>query len=131
MAPLIAPSEGDIIPDAYFVVFKSGTKAKEQSSWVQSLHRQSAWASSFDEEEAGVRHVYDMGLFQGLAGRFGPEVLEEIRLHPDVSSLFFSSAGSKKLLLGSSLPRFRHGRAQHTHGDAHPLFFPCSMLSHS
>ncbi|KAG0047998.1 serine protease [Gryganskiella cystojenkinii] len=83
-APLIAPSDGDIIPDAYFVVFKEGARAKEQSSWVQSLHLQSAWSSN-DGGEAGVRHVYDMGTFQGIAGRFSPEVLSEIRQNPDVA----------------------------------------------
>ncbi|KAG0298092.1 serine protease [Linnemannia gamsii] len=44
------------------------------------------WDGGYEEEFAGgVRHVYDMGSFQGLAGRFRPEVLNEIRRNPDVA----------------------------------------------
>ncbi|KAF9136805.1 Suppressor of the cold-sensitive snRNP biogenesis mutant brr1-1, partial [Linnemannia schmuckeri] len=91
LAPIISSIEADTIPDSYFVVFKDGVRVSEHSAWVRELHHQDVAANGAmwdggefgDEFMGGVRHVYDMGSFQGLAGRFRPEVLNEIRKNPD------------------------------------------------
>ncbi|KAF9380177.1 serine protease [Mortierella sp. AD011] len=91
LAPIVTSVEADIIPDSYFVVFKDGARANENAAWVHDLHRRDiaqngVWENEYDGSIAsGVKHVYDMGSFQGLAGRFRPEVLEEIRKNPDVA----------------------------------------------
>ncbi|KAF9431387.1 serine protease [Entomortierella beljakovae] len=91
LAPVITSIEAEVIPDSYFVVFKDGVRVNEHASWVRGLHHHDimtngVWDDEFDENiTSGVRHVYDMGSFQGLAGRFRPEVLQEIRKNPDVA----------------------------------------------
>ncbi|KAF9084671.1 serine protease [Mortierella sp. GBA35] len=94
LAPVISSVEADIIPDSYFVVFKDGVRVHEHSAWVRELHHEDVaangalWGDNGEDGEglgSGVRHVYDMGSFQGLAGRFRPEVLNEIRRNPDVA----------------------------------------------
>ncbi|KAI7820828.1 hypothetical protein BC939DRAFT_218281 [Gamsiella multidivaricata] len=93
LAPVISSVEAEVVPDSYFVVFKDGVRAYDQAAWVSDLHHQDlmmngAWDDGFDESMInGVNHLYDMGSFQGLAGRFRPEVLDEIRRNPDVSAL--------------------------------------------
>ncbi|KAF9583450.1 serine protease, partial [Lunasporangiospora selenospora] len=88
LAPVISSFDAEVVPDQYFVVFKEGSRAWEYSSWIRELHESDLSArgilhESFDGFEGGIRHVYDMGPFQGLAGRFSPEVLEQIRRHPE------------------------------------------------
>ncbi|KAG0235025.1 autophagic serine protease Alp2 [Mortierella sp. GBAus27b] len=89
-APVISSVEATTIPDSYFVVFKDGVKLHQQAAWISDLHQRdmvmnSAWHRDLDQElTSGVRHVYDMDSLQGLAGRFSPDVLEEIRKNPDV-----------------------------------------------
>ncbi|KAG0372145.1 serine protease [Mortierella sp. AD032] len=96
LAPIISSFEADTIPDSYFVVFKDGVRVHEHSAWVRELHHQDvavngafwdngSYEGTEDQSMGGVRHVYDMGSFQGLAGRFRPEVLDEIRRNPDVA----------------------------------------------
>lgn len=91
LAPVISSVEAEVIPDSYVVVFKDGARVHEQAAWVRDLHHRDAmtngnWYNDLgDNEVSGVKHVYDMDAFQGLAGRFSPDVLEEIRRNPDVS----------------------------------------------
>lgn len=88
LAPIISSTEAEIIPDSYFVVFKSGVLASDHSAWVHELADVSASGCHGSDEKSsfsGVKHVYDMGDFQGLAGQFHPDVLSEIRKNPDVS----------------------------------------------
>lgn len=97
-APILSSVDADIVPDSYFVVFKDGVRAEEHSAWVQNLHKRDLYANGFwDNFNSGVKHVYDMGAFQGIAGRFRPDVLEEIRRNPAVSS----SSITCDLFLGS------------------------------
>ncbi|KAF9333693.1 serine protease [Podila minutissima] len=88
LAPVISSTEAEIIPNSYFIVFKSGVRASDHSAWVHELADVSATGchGATDEENSfsGVKHVYDMGDFQGLAGQFHPDVLNEIRKNPDV-----------------------------------------------
>ncbi|KAF9938838.1 serine protease [Mortierella antarctica] len=84
LAPLLASDNAEVIPDSYFVVFKNGIRAQDNSGWVQDLHQRDVSVNGLSDLDSGVRHVFDMGSFQGLAGRFSPEVLDEIRRNPDV-----------------------------------------------
>ncbi|KAF9413604.1 serine protease [Podila epigama] len=85
LAPIINSATANVIPDSYFVVFKQGVRANEQSAWVHDLHKRDLSVNGiWDNITSGVKHVYDMGEFQGIAGRFRPDVLEEIRKNPDV-----------------------------------------------
>ncbi|KAK3816476.1 MAG: peptidase S8/S53 domain-containing protein [Benniella sp.] len=86
LAPIISSMEADIVPDSYFVVFKDGVRAEEHSAWVQDLHKRDLHVNGvWDSFNSGVKHVYDLGNFQGVAGRFRPDVLEEIRKNPAVA----------------------------------------------
>lgn len=86
LAPIITAAEADVIPDSYFVVFKNGVRANDHSAWVHNLHKRDMSVNGiWDNITSGVKHVYDMGEFQGIAGRFRPDVLDEIRKNPDVS----------------------------------------------
>ncbi|KAF9429307.1 serine protease [Entomortierella beljakovae] len=85
LAPIVSPLDADIVPDSYFVVFKSGVRANEHSAWISGLHEGDIKTNGvWDNFASGVKHVYDMGSFQGVGGRFRPDVLEEIRKNPDV-----------------------------------------------
>ncbi|KAI1306536.1 serine protease [Mortierella claussenii] len=85
LAPVISSVDADIVPDSYFVVFKNGVRAHEHSSWVSDLHKRDMTINGiWDNITSGVKHVYDMDGFQGIAGRFRPDVLEEIRKNPNV-----------------------------------------------
>ncbi|KAG0030630.1 serine protease [Podila clonocystis] len=85
LAPIITAAEADVIPDSYFVVFKNGVRANDHSAWVHNLHKRDMSVNGiWDNITSGVKHVYDMGEFQGIAGRFRPDVLDEIRKNPDV-----------------------------------------------
>ncbi|KAF8924225.1 serine protease [Dissophora ornata] len=93
MAPVISSIEAEVVPDSYIVVFKSGVSVSDHAAWVRDISfRDTVRNDASDDDDdslgdgiaSGVRHVYDMGEFQGLAGRFRPDVLDEIRRHPDV-----------------------------------------------
>ncbi|KAF9192465.1 serine protease [Haplosporangium sp. Z 767] len=85
LAPVISSIDADVVPDSYVVVFKDGVRANEHASWVHDLHKRDLNANGiWDNIVSGVKHVYDMGQFQGIAGRFRADVLEEIRKNPNV-----------------------------------------------
>ncbi|KAG0236750.1 serine protease [Actinomortierella wolfii] len=85
LAPVITSMDAEAIPDSYIVVFKEGVQASEHSAWVSNLHKRDLSTNGmWDEFVSGINHVFDMGSFQGLSGRFRPSVLEEIRKNPNV-----------------------------------------------
>ncbi|KAI7820831.1 serine protease [Gamsiella multidivaricata] len=91
LAPIISAVEAELVPDSYFVVFKDGARAQDQAVWIRELHHQNLQVNGAtwvhvgnDGMTSGVKHVYDMGSFQGLAGRFSPGLLEQIRRNPNV-----------------------------------------------
>ncbi|KAG0202806.1 serine protease [Mortierella sp. GBA30] len=85
LAPIVSSMDADVVPDSYVVVFKNGVRANDHSGWVHNLHKRDLSVNGiWDNIASGVKHVYDMGTFQGIAGRFRPDVLEEIRKNPDV-----------------------------------------------
>ncbi|KAF9431480.1 serine protease [Entomortierella beljakovae] len=90
LAPIISLTNAEVIPDSYLVVLKENVLANDHSSWFRDLYekditKNGAWHSLSDKGDlGGVRHIYDIGSFQGIAGRFRPEVLDEIRRNPYV-----------------------------------------------
>ncbi|KAF9939438.1 serine protease [Mortierella antarctica] len=85
LAPIVSSLDADVVPDSYVVVFKSGVRAADHSPWVHSLHKRDLSMNGiWDNFASGIKHVYNMDQFQGIAGRFRPDVLEEIRKNPDV-----------------------------------------------
>jgi hypothetical protein len=84
------------------VVFKKHVKHEDAQShheWVQSIHikaqdertelrKRSQFPMTTDVFE-GLKHTYNIvGGIMGYSGHFDEETLEEIRRHPDVSTLF-------------------------------------------
>lgn len=76
------PNKASALPDQYLIVFKSGVKAAANAAWFQDLSFQDTTGDSVSSN--GIKRVYDMGSFQGLAGRFHREALDQIQRHPDV-----------------------------------------------
>ncbi|KAF9351575.1 serine protease [Mortierella sp. AD094] len=90
LASVVSSNRAEVIPHSYMVVFKNGIRANDHSSWFRNLYgrdidRNGVWVDELHNEvDGGVKHVYDLGSFQGIAGRFRPEVLDEIRRNPIV-----------------------------------------------
>ncbi|KAF9546491.1 hypothetical protein EC957_009705 [Mortierella hygrophila] len=93
MAPLLSLAvESKAVPDSYLVVFKDGVRAIDFSTLASQSFQSSDSSSSrqfafggrltsvWDDIVSGVKHVYDIGTFQGIAGRFHPEALHLIRI---------------------------------------------------
>lgn len=100
-APVISSSNAKEIPDSYMVVFKqhvSHAAAVAHHSWIQDLHltsqvnkqelRKRSFGFSEDTIFEGLRHTYNIpGGLLGYAGHFDQDVIEQVRRHPDVSTL--------------------------------------------
>jgi len=101
-APVLSSTHAEEVPNSYMVVFKKHVKQQDAEShhdWVKTIHAKSQdermelrkrsqfplTAELFD----GLKHTYDIiGGLKGYSGHFDEETLEEIRRHPDVSTLF-------------------------------------------
>ena len=97
-APIISSVNSKQIPNSYIVVFKDHvTKdgAEAHHSWVQSEHDDSHQArldlrkrGLLEDAEAlfeGLKHTYHMpGKLLGYSGHFDDELIEKVRMHPDV-----------------------------------------------
>lgn len=103
VAPLLSSHNSVAVPDSYIVVFKKHvdeTSASEHHVWVQDVHQtaqvqrtelrkrsSSALPTSSDIFE-GLKHTYNIaGDFLGYSGHFDDETIEQVRRHPDVSSI--------------------------------------------
>ena len=100
-APVVSTTGADEVPNSYMVVFKKHVKHEDAQShhdWVQSIHTKSqdermelrkrsqfpVTTDIFD----GLKHTYNIiGGVMGYSGHFDDEMLEQIRRHPDVSTL--------------------------------------------
>jgi cerevisin len=102
VAPLLSSTNSVEIPDSYIVVFKkhvSEAAASDHHSWVQDIHlnsenqrtelrKRSQFPITTDIFE-GLKHTYNIaGSFLGYSGHFDDSVIEKVRRHPDVSSLW-------------------------------------------
>ena len=99
-APVLSSTTAEeVVPNSYIVVLKKHVKdAKKHHEWVQSVHtkaqdertelrKRSQFPITTDIFE-GLKHTYDIvGGLTGYSGHFDDETLEQIRRHPDVSTL--------------------------------------------
>ncbi|KAF9391293.1 serine protease [Mortierella sp. AD011] len=95
---MVSSSEAEVIPHSYMVVFKNGIRANDHSTWFRDLHgrdiaQNGVWVDELHNKvDGGVKYVYDIGSFQGIAGRFRPEALDEIRRNPIVDYIELDQA---------------------------------------
>ena len=100
-APVLSSTQAEEVPNSYMVVFKKHVKhdaAQSHHEWVQSVHTKSQDGRSELRKRSqfpittevfdGLKHTYNIvGGLMGYSGHFDEETLEEIRRHPDVSTL--------------------------------------------
>ena len=100
-APILSSSQSIEIPDSYIVVFKkdvSHTSAASHHAWVQDLHLETESMKAKLRKKSqipivadifeGLRHTYNIaGDLLGYSGHFDEDVIEQVRRHPDVSTL--------------------------------------------
>ena len=100
-APLLSSTTAEEIPNSYVVVFKdhvTHSSACNHHSWVQDLHtkteesrielRKRSQIPLVDDIFGGLKHTYNIaGGLLGYSGHFDDAVIEEIRRHPDVSTM--------------------------------------------
>ncbi|KAF9082550.1 serine protease [Mortierella sp. AD031] len=110
MAPILPLAESKSVPDSYLVVFKDGFRAQDFSARIQGFQKRdmspsqitfggsrssssSGSSSVWNDIAKGIKHVYDIGTFQGIAGHFRSEALDEIRRNPKVAYVERDSVG--------------------------------------
>lgn len=100
-APVLSSTNAKEIADNYMIVFKkhiTQNLAAEHHGWVQDLHsktqsvktelRKRSQTPMVDDIFSGMKHTYSIaGSLMGYSGHFDEDVIEQIRRHPDVSSL--------------------------------------------
>lgn len=101
VAPLLSSANSVEVPASYIVVFKkhvTAASASEHHSWVQDIHsngeaqrtelrKRGQFPITTDIFE-GLKHTYNIGSdFLGYSGHFDDSVIEEVRRHPDVSTI--------------------------------------------
>lgn len=92
-APLHAAQNGAHIADSYLIKFKdhlTQSLAVEHYNWVQDVHDSSmllAKRSQMPMSDAfsGLKHIYNMQGLMGYSGHFDESVIDQVRMHPDVS----------------------------------------------
>lgn len=114
-APIISSVNSKHIPNSYIVVFKdhvTKTAAEAHHLWVQDVHEGShaermelRKRGLIDEVESmfsGLKHTYHMpGKLLGYSGHFDDDVIEKVRMHPDVSHPDFHHLYTKKYSWGA------------------------------
>ena len=98
-APVLSSIDSEHIPDSYIIKFKDhvdDSSATDHHSWVQQIHeggqsdylelRKRSDPSLVGQVFSGLKHTFSIGsAFKGYAGHFHPDVIEQLRNHPDVS----------------------------------------------
>ena len=101
-APILSAENAKAIPDSYIVVFKdhvTQNNALSHHEWVQDLHlktqesrlelRKRSQLPFLDTIFEGLKHTYHIpGSLLGYSGHFDEDTIEEVRRHPDVSTVF-------------------------------------------
>ncbi|KAI1499292.1 peptidase S8/S53 domain-containing protein [Biscogniauxia marginata] len=72
--------DGDILPGKFIVSLKPGTEAESHLAWVQDIHRRSVSR----RDTIGLDKAYAIGRFQGYAGEFDDETIEQIKGNENV-----------------------------------------------
>lgn len=100
-APVLSSMGAEHIPNSYIIKFKkhvSEASASDHHSWVQKLHgdredvrlelRKRSQFPMADDVFRGLEHTIKVGSdFLGYTGHFDDHVIEQLRRHPDVSSM--------------------------------------------
>ena len=100
-APILSSTNSKVLPNSYLVVFKKHVThhaAAAHHSWVQDIHleKQSTRTELRKRDQypfsggvfEGFKHTYNIaGGFLGYSGHFDDETIEQVRRHPDVSTL--------------------------------------------
>lgn len=100
-APILSTVDADHIPDSYIIKFKDhvdDSAATGHHGWIQSIHDGTYGDDQYLELRkrgvddvvgkvfGGLKHTFAIGEgFKGYAGHFHPDVIEQVRNHPDVS----------------------------------------------
>lgn len=98
-APIVSSVNSKHVPDSYIVVFKDHvTKggAEAHHAWVQGVHdgtetermelRKRGLLDNQESIFSGLKHTYHIpGKLLGYSGHFDADVIEKVRMHPDVS----------------------------------------------
>ncbi|ETN40782.1 subtilisin-like serine protease pepC [Cyphellophora europaea CBS 101466] len=97
-APIVSSVNSKHVPDSYIVVFKdhvSKDAAAAHQLWVQGVHddshtermelRKRGINSDQESVFSGLKHTYHIpGKLLGYSGHFDEDVIEKVRMHPDV-----------------------------------------------
>jgi cerevisin len=100
-APILSSTNSKEVPDSYIIVFKkhvTDNAAAAHHSWVQDIHlknqntrtelRKRDQFPFSDTIFGGLKHTYNIaGGLLGYAGHFDDETIEQVRRHPDVSTV--------------------------------------------
>ena len=89
LAPFYIPDAPphDIINDTYIVMFQDDITPGVFSSHIQFLHfmdELNPVQTQDEEESSGVNHIYDSIVAKGYSGKFSEEVVNMIRMRPEV-----------------------------------------------
>ena len=100
-APVLTSTNAKHIPNSYIIKFKDHVRHEDAAAhhaWVDDLHLSTESAKDelkkrsqipiVDDVFEGLKHTYNIaGSFLGYSGHFDDSVIEQLRRHPDVSSL--------------------------------------------
>jgi len=125
IAPLLSSENAVVVPDSYIIVFKDGFKAHSFSTQTYDHNKQIAPtehqgtagdSGRWSEITKGIKHIYDLGSFQGVAGQFHADTLAEICRHPAVAFVECDTRGQQMGL--SSFSYLKSTREHHSWGLA-------------
>lgn len=98
-APILSSIDAEHVPDSYIIKFKDHvdhSAATEHQTWIQTVHDGAVTDQYLELRKRGddglvgkvfngMKHTFSIGEeFKGYAGHFHPDVIEQIRSHPDV-----------------------------------------------
>jgi len=103
-APILSSTNAEVIPNSYIIKFKkhvTQSSASSHQNWIQQIHaskedermelRKRGQIPLVDDVFRGLKHTYKVGEhFMGYSGHFDDAVIEEVRRHPDVSTVQLS-----------------------------------------
>jgi cerevisin len=112
-APILSSSNAKELPNSYIIVFKKHVTddvAAAHHSWVQDVHsekqnirtelRKRDQFPFSDTIFEGFKHTYNIaGGFLGYSGHFDDGTIEQVRRHPDVSTMSLPCQKSAELTL--------------------------------
>lgn len=83
IAPLYVPPAAKLLDDSYIVVLKSDIPERLFNAHM-SLLEASSRTKPVHGVDSGLEHVFDNHIIRGYSGKFSKEVIEMIRMRPEV-----------------------------------------------